>query len=230
MTSPIQQLSAKLRLPSTISTSDDGTDRIPLIAYPSYPSTITAHETSKDNLPAQPSPLGSPTKKRRINFLDLIALAIALGSSAVAITTVRNDALAWKLRFSNQLVVVGFLLSIMNQCLAPVVPFLSLLLETRFGSSTIQNYEGILSNQFLKGRMHFVWRMAIIFFLALPLALSAGYKRFFPNGSATISLYSADITGLTPSYGLFPTITEYHHYDALSIYFNATIHSSWQAI
>lgn len=147
MNSPIQQLSAKLRLNSTISGSDDGTDRIPLIAYPSYTpsytSTTPAHENSKDNLSSPPSPLGSPAKKPRINVLDLVALAIALGSSVVAIATVRIDTLAWILGLKNQLTVVGFLLSIMNQCLARVVPFLSLLLETRFGTSTIQNYEGI---------------------------------------------------------------------------------------
>ena len=73
--------------------------------------------------------------------------------------------------------------------------------------------------------MNFVWRVAIIFFLALPILLSVGYKRFI-NGSATISLNSTQLTSLVPHYGLFPTSNEYHPWEdksGLSIYFNATI-------
>ena len=133
---------------------------------------------SSSRKPSRP-PLGKPTVKKRFHIWDLLVVGLSFICLALAITAVANESVSWHLGVQNyQLVVLGLLLSIMNLCLRSVAPTLFLLLEARFGPSTLQNYDGILRNQLLRSQLSVVWRLVLGLMLALPLALSVAYKGF----------------------------------------------------
>ncbi|KAK3715418.1 hypothetical protein LTR37_007146 [Vermiconidia calcicola] len=91
----------------------------------------------------------------------------------------------------------------MNLCTLTVVPYTFILLEARFGSSSLQNYEALLTSQVLSPGAKLIWRLALGFFIVLPLGLSVAYKRFLGGTS------SAQITVDPPGqYGIdFPDIS-----------------------
>ena len=64
-----------------------------------------------------------------------------------ALLSVRHHHIAWTLGYSGQIQVIGVLLSIMNICLTTLASRIFLLLEVRFGRSTLTNLEGLLRNQ-----------------------------------------------------------------------------------
>ncbi|KUJ16730.1 uncharacterized protein LY89DRAFT_669192 [Mollisia scopiformis] len=164
--------------------------RTPLIREPSLPS-----------LP--PNATGVPTVKNRLYIKDLLAAAISLVCFALSFIAVENNEVSWRLgQGTNQLVVLGFLLSIMNLCLGSVAPTLFLLLEAKFGSSTLQNYDGILRNQVLASKLGKVWRLVLGTMLALPIFLSVAYKRFGGGESSKVFNPTA-YTGNTSYYGMF---------------------------
>lgn len=99
---------------------------------------------------------GVTKRKNRVDSLDTFAFTISLICCVLSILSIARDDIAWRLTVTNQITVVGFLLSIMNLCLGRVVPFLYLLLECRFGPSKLQNYDGILLNQVFKARLDFI--------------------------------------------------------------------------
>jgi hypothetical protein len=165
-------------------------------------------------------------RKSRVDSLDTFAFTISLICCVLSILSVARDDIAWRLTVTNQITVVGFLLSIMNLCLGRVIPFLFLLLECRFGPSKLQNYDGILLNQVFTPRLDFIWRIILLATLALPIALSVAYKRFQLGGTSSFTIDATFITGLPALYGLFsvPQINTLRGNNmALSLYFNATL-------
>lgn len=170
--------------------------------------------------------LGLTKRKHCIDSLDTFAFIISLICCVLSILSIARDDIAWTLTVTNQLTVVGFLLSIMNLCLSRVVPFLFLLLECRFGPSKLQNYDGILLNNVFKPRLDIFWRTILLATLALPIALSVAYKRFQLGGTSTFTIDATSITGLPALYGLYsvPDINTLRGNNmALSLYFNATL-------
>ena len=149
------------------------------------------------------SGFGKPAEKKRCYLFDLCTGAISFICFALAIASVANESLSWCLGVQNyQLTVLGFLLSLMNLCLANVVPTLLLLLEARFGPSTIQNYDGLLRNKIFSSRLSFTWRVTLTAMLVLPLGLSAAYKQF-GGGHSARQVHARNYIGETPRYGLF---------------------------
>ena len=148
--------------------------------------------------------LGKPTNKRRLHSLHALSAALSLVCLSVAIAAVANERWSWSLGKDNrQLIVLGFLLGIMNLCLASVTPTAFLLLEARFGPSTLQNYEGLLRNQVLSARLSFFWRLLLALMLALPLALSVAYKTF-TGGESRLRVKAANYDHSYASYyGMF---------------------------
>lgn len=148
--------------------------------------------------------LGKPTTKRRLHSLHALSAALSLVCLSVAIAAVANERWSWSLGKDNrQLIVLGFLLGIMNLCLASVAPTAFLLLEARFGPSTLQNYEGLLRNQVLSARLSFFWRLLLALMLALPLALSVAYKTF-TGGESRLRVKAAHYDHSYASYyGMF---------------------------
>ncbi|KAF4874768.1 hypothetical protein CGCSCA1_v006124 [Colletotrichum siamense] len=129
--------------------------------------------------------------------------AIALVCSAMSIFVVASSYVSWCLGVGNhQLIVIGFLLSIMSQCLASVTPTLFLLLEAQSGKSTLQNFDAILRNRPLASKLSFAWRMVLAAMLALPIGLSVAYKTF-TGGESSINIHSTDYIPNATYYGLF---------------------------
>ncbi|KAM0716299.1 hypothetical protein Q7P37_007744 [Cladosporium fusiforme] len=145
--------------------------------------------------------LGVPTTKPRLRKRDAMVILTSFSCCAFAILAVQNQYLAWHLGSQYQLIVVGFSLSIMNLCLEYSLPFLLVLLEARFGSSTLQNYDAILQKTFLGPQMNFLWRSILLLSMMLPLGLSAAYK-LFGGGNSTLPVqYDGPVY-----YGLYPPL------------------------
>lgn len=150
-----------------------------------------------------PQPLGKPTAKKTFHILHILAGGLSLICLALAIAAVANESLSWRLGVNNhQLIVIGFLLQIMSLCLASTTPTLFLLLEARFGSSTLQNYDGILRNQVLGSKLGLLWRLVLSVMLALPLGLSVAYKTF-AGGESARKVDPAAYVGNASYYGMF---------------------------
>lgn len=147
--------------------------------------------------------LGLPETRKLFSYGHLAAVVTSLLCFVLGALTIESTlTLAWYLRFSGQIIVIGLLLGIMNLCLQTVLPFTFLLLEQRFGESRLQNYQAILSGKFIGSHISPHWRIALCSLLALPLGLSVAYKRFL--GGTVSAPYNHSYTGC---YGLsFPQI------------------------
>ncbi|KAK1533763.1 hypothetical protein CPAR01_10471 [Colletotrichum paranaense] len=146
----------------------------------------------------------------------LFSICLALG-----ILVVSHESISWYLGVgNNQLIVVGFLLSIMSICLGSVAPNLFILIEAIFGESTIQNYDELLRNKPTASRLGVSWRVALILMLALPIALSVAYKTF-TVGESRMDIDSFDYISNKTYYGMFqpPGILLFN---GVSRFFNAT--------
>ncbi|KAF2828751.1 hypothetical protein CC86DRAFT_404642 [Ophiobolus disseminans] len=129
--------------------------------------------------------LGLPEKRKVFSYLHASTVLGSLVCFAIGVVTITPSlGIAWRLRFSGQIVVLGFLLGVMNLCLQTVVPFALLLLEARHGQSRFQNFEAILLGRFITSKVSTIWRIVLLGLLALPLGLSVAYKRFL-GGSAS---------------------------------------------
>ena len=181
--------------------------------------------TASSSTKRSPPSLGKPTRKKKIYILDVLVTLLSLLCLVIAIVTVANESISWRLSVGNrQLIVVGFLLSIMNLCLGSLAPTLFLLLEAKFGPSTIQNYEGILRNQPLTSKLSLAWRMALGLMLALPIGLSAAYKNF-SGGESTMMVDVMSYIGNESYYGMFapPGLQSLGEKTGISLFFNATL-------
>lgn len=178
------------------------------------------------SLDVNPPALGRPTTKKRFSLQDLCAIIISTVCLLLAISTVQVESLSWRLGVgNNQLVVVGFLLSIMNLCLSSVTTTVFLLLEAKFGPSTLQNYEGILRNKIWSSELSTVWRLVFGIMLAIPIALSVAYKGFI-GGESVLEIGNAtDWVSTPPYYGLFapPGVQSAGSSIGMSLFFNATM-------
>lgn len=168
---------------------------------------------------------GEPVAKKRVHVLDLLSTGTAFVSLALAITAVASEELSWHLGTKNlQLVVLGFLLSIINMCMKNIAPTFFLLLEARFGSSTLQNYDGILRNSMLSSRLSFVWRVILGLTLALPIGLSIAYKGF-QGGESAIKIDPTTYISNASYYGMVapPGIQGLGQNKGISLFNNATL-------
>lgn len=171
------------------------------------------------------SPLGKPARKKAINVVDILTASVSLICFTLAVAAVASESFSWRLgQGNNQLIVVGFLLSIMNLCLTSVAPTLFLLLEARFGSSTLQNYNGILRGQVLASRLGITWRLILALMLALPIVLSISYKRF-KGGESMRIIDPINLTANTSYYGIFapPGLQSLGEKSGTTLFFNATL-------
>lgn len=170
-------------------------------------------------------PFGQPAKKSRLQSIDLLVAGSSLVCLGLAITAVANETVSWYLgRKNHQLIVVGFLLSIMNLCLGSIAPTFFLILEARFGPSTLQNYDAILRQQLLRSRVSIVWRLVLLTVVVLPLGLSALYKSF-AGGQSVRSVDATAYHGIETYYGVFgpPGVQSIGQHLGISLFFNATL-------
>jgi hypothetical protein len=166
--------------------------------------------------------LGKPAAKKRIHTIDILSAILSLLCLILAVVAVASESVSWHLGVgTNQLIVVGFLLSIMNICLASVASHLFLLIEARFGRSTIQNYDGLLRSQVFASRLGIIWRLVLGLMLVLPIGLSVAYKGF-SGGESIVHVNVTKYTGNSSYYGMFapPGIQSLV---GVSSFFNATM-------
>lgn len=170
-------------------------------------------------------PLGKPTVKKSIHIVDLLAAGVSLICLALAVIAVASESVSWRLgEGTNQLIVVGFLLSVMNLCLSSVAPRLFLLIEARFGRSTLQNYDGIVRNQLFASRLSVIWRLVLGLMLGLPMGLSVAYKSF-SGGESVMHVNVTTYTGNSSYYGMFapPGVQSLGETRGITLFFNATL-------
>jgi hypothetical protein len=142
--------------------------------------------------------LGTPGEKSKYRIVDFLVVIGCLACFILSIYVITPNLYpSWRLGFNNQIVVVGFLLSIMNLCTAKLAPVFLFTIEATLGRSSLHNYEAIIRNAAFLSHVHFPWRATLLFFTLLPIGLSVGYKRFL-GGSSTINIPSDD----TQHYGL----------------------------
>jgi len=146
-----------------------------------YPLMSSNHAPRPDFAPT----LGERATKPMLPQLHMIAALVSLVCLVLGIcAVVPNLSLAWHLEFSGQIIVLGFLLSIMNLSMQTILSHTFLLFETRFGESRLQNLDAIITGKFLSSHVATIWRLILLLFLALPLALSIAYKRFLGGASS----------------------------------------------
>jgi len=211
--------------PHSWGTTHRSDDQEELIHKRNISSTSSISFAASPNFTPSVPPLGSPTAKKMLHLRDLSAAALSFVCLAIAIATVVHGDLSWRLGVrNNQLIVLGFLLSAMNLCLGSVFPILFLHLEARFGSSRIQNYDGILRNQPFTPRLSVGWRIILCFLLALPLGLSAAYKQF-SGGESGKFVNPAKYIGNSSYYGMFvpPGLQSLNEMSGISLFSNATL-------
>ena len=137
--------------------------------------------------------LGVPDHIRRFTWIDLVATAVVLLAFMVASTTVLYKPTAVSLGQTNQLIILGLMLSIMGYCTQRQVQRLSLYYEARTGNSTLQNFEAILCTDYFFQAASVQPRLVLLFLFVLPLGLSVSYKKFI-GGFTTIGVQSTNAT------------------------------------
>lgn len=163
-------------------------------------------EVSNAVLPSSPA---LPMRKYRnpsksiLDFFDVVAVIVSITCAGLALATISPHLhYAAQLQYTGQITIVGFLLSLMNHCLQKVAPFLFILIEARFGSSGLQNYDGLMRWSLWAERLHLTWKASIIFLLTLPLILSAVYKQFTGGTGWVQAAASKGYYGPTAAQGL----------------------------
>ncbi len=171
------------------------------------------------------SGLGKPVAKKRVHAVSILAACISFICLASGITAVENTRVSWRLgQGTNQLIVLGFLLSIMNLCLGNVSTTLFLLIEARHGKSTLQNYDGLLRTKIFASRLSYSWTLVLAAMMALPVGLSVAYKRF-AGGMSSIAVDPADYVANNSYYGMFSPagLQNIGYSTGISLFDNATL-------
>lgn len=152
--------------------------------------------------PLKPTQIGLPDSKQYITRMDGLVAATSVVSLALAIAVVWVDPIAVYLGQKFQLVLLGLLLSFMSQCTQRFASLLFLLVEARFGPSSLQNYDAILRNSFMLPHTSFAWRAVLTVLMALPLGLSAAYKQFIGGSVSAVRPSEGGFHGVTGPPGL----------------------------
>jgi len=162
---------------------DESRQATPLKPYPDPP--IIAE--NGEYAPTKDMRLGKPQSKSSWDKVDIcvvLASFLCLVSSICVVTP--RLTLSWQLHFDRQIIIIGFLLSLMNLSLRRIAPTLFLISELRWGGSSLQNYDAILRNSISLSKTGYFWRITILSFILLPLGLSIGYKRFTGGTSSAV--------------------------------------------
>lgn len=144
---------------------------------------------------------GVPTQKPWMTWTDYAAITACLACFAFSVVTVYSSAFAMYLGQTKQLVVVGFLLSLMALCTQKQALQLSLLFEVHRSNCSIQNIDGLLRNNIFGSYVGFWPRLTLLSLQALPLALSASYKLFAGGFSTQTVSSSPGFFGITNTPG-----------------------------
>ena len=128
--------------------------------------------------------LGQPDEKGYYTWLDICLITVSFLCLLLGVLAVANVSFAGYLGQKNQLILIGLLLSLMATCTRKQIQLFLLTFETRFGASTLQNYDSILRYSVLDAHVNVFLKATIACVFALPLGLSASYKLFVSGTTA----------------------------------------------
>ena len=166
-------------------------DTVPMINVSPAPNAPLIHQATDPG-----KGLGLPTSKNRVSAIDTITTLICLLCFAATLLTI-SERVATRLGQTNQLIVIGFLLAIEGSCTARHVQLFLLFWEGHSKKAALQNFDGILRKSPLARQLNWIYRTALLFLFALPLALSIGYKRFIGGSSSVPSPNTRLVYGTT---------------------------------
>ena len=164
----------------------------------------TTVDFDADPLPRDLPDLGKPRAKRHLDISSILAvLGSLLCLTFTCITVLPSSSIPWRLGVTRQFQIIGFFLSLMNQCFLTVAPKFFLLVEARFGPSYLQNYDAILRNSFVLPSTNHVWRGILVTLVLFPISLGLVYKEF-DSGIAQVLVNNntGSFYGLTAPAGL----------------------------
>lgn len=138
---------------------------------------------------------GVPTAKKQISVADGFFTLGCFACFAAALATIESESLATELGQTNQLKIIGLLLSVMAYCTSTQIQLFLLFFEANSKKSSLQNFDGILRLSPATRQLSWVYRTALSLLFALPLALSVGYKSFVGGSSSSRAF------GITGAFG-----------------------------
>jgi hypothetical protein len=173
--------------------------------------------------------LGKASPKRLIDIKDMFTLLCSLTRLIFAIFMILPySSIPWRLGVTNQIVIIGVVLSIQNFCLQRVMQSSFILLEARLGRSVLQNYDATLRKQFIGSHVHWAWRVGLCLLTFLPTGLGVAYKQYL-GGMSTVSIpnnaFPNDLYGLAyPDLGPYASLSNsiYLSMNANSGFLNAS--------
>lgn len=152
--------------------------------------------------PSKRPELGKPARKTALFWMDFAVLSIVWISFSFSITIIYPQKVAVYLGQTNRLIIIGICLTIMALCTKTSILSLAILEEVRCGTSTLQNLDALLRGDAYANQIAWFTRTLLFSLFALPLVLSASYKRFV-GGSSSITISSTETTfGLTGAPGM----------------------------
>ena len=165
---------------------------------------LTAVDLDANSLPRDLPDLGKPRAKRHLDKSSILAVVGSLSCLAITCFTVLpHFSIPWKLGVTRQFQILGFLLSLMNQCFLTVASTFFLLVEARFGHSYLQNYDAILRNSFTLPSTNYAWRGTLMTVILMPISLGLVYKEFDSGiAESRITNNTGSFYGLTAPAGL----------------------------
>jgi hypothetical protein len=161
--------------------------------------------------------IGNPLRKSRVSVSDLVAAFLCFCFFVAAVSSVQNTSFASRLGQSNQLIVVGFLLSLMGLCTSKQLQLLFVALEANSGKTTLQNLNAILSSNIISQKTRLRYRLGLLLQFITPLALSVGYKSFQGGSITSVPFTTSGKFGMTGPPGTQDTGL------GLSLFANATL-------
>jgi hypothetical protein len=139
-----------------------------------------------------PSQCGMPGRKDLVPMKDVYLLSTELFCATVALLVVFDSSIAIWLGQINQLIAIGFLLSVMAICSEGLVLRTALVSLAGPTGSSIQDLDAVLRKDPFSSRyVHLAYRLLLLALFGLPLLLSAAYKTF-TGGQSNITLNLGD--------------------------------------
>ena len=176
---------------STAASSDNVTSvnpRSPAQTAPHGHPAPNGHPPPRSHTPThhRPGPCGIAGKPPLFHWTYAIELVVSLSCLLLAVLAIKPEVgFAAYLGLQKQIIIIGALLIVMNQCMKMhLLPRCFLMVEIARGRSILQNYSAILTNDLLARKVDWLWRIALVVTLAMPIALSAGYKAFLGGVSS----------------------------------------------
>ena len=156
------------------------------------------HKSELDSPLLQTQGLGEPSSKTPITWIDAAPVLLTLAAFAVAVVVIWNPYAAVQLRQTNQLVVVGLALSVMNLGVQRQVQLAAIFAEFQYGQFKLTNFDALLRKSILSQRLDKTPRLILLVLIVVPLSLSAAYKKFSGGHSTrSVSLGKSSNWGFT---------------------------------